>query len=181
MYTMSMSTMSISTMSVSSPDDKLSENIWFVWSKTSNDGDKWRCHHGDKRTNNKVKTELVNKLTKDCWLSQWKPFPFICSVKSYPPQDLSQSYALLYAKKKSLLPLCVIVFRQQYNFHPANPLPTANSLRQPSQTFQFAQKPSFKQFDAIYQSYELRKLVFAVLHSAARQLDLLHLIQWLGE
>ena len=72
MYTMSMSTMSISTMSVSSPDDKLSENIWFVWSKTSNDGDKWRCHHGDKRTNNKVKTELVNKLTKDCWLSQFQ-------------------------------------------------------------------------------------------------------------
>merc|ERR1712053_59823 len=70
MYTMSMSTMSISTMSVSSPDDKLSENIWFVWFKTSYDGDKWRCHHGDERTNertnNKVKIELVNKLTKDC-------------------------------------------------------------------------------------------------------------------
>ena len=58
------------------------------------------------------------------------------------------------------------------------PLPTAWGS---SQTFQFAQKPSFKQLDAIYQSYELRKLVFAVLHSAARQLDLLHLIQWLGE
>ena len=26
---------------------KLSESIWFVWSKTSYDGDKWRCHHGD--------------------------------------------------------------------------------------------------------------------------------------
>ena len=51
----------------SSSDDKLSENIWFVWSKTSNDGDKWRCYHGDKRTtNNKVKIVLVNKLTKDC-------------------------------------------------------------------------------------------------------------------
>ena len=37
--------------SLSSPDDKLSENIWFVWFKTSYDGDKWRCHHGDKRTN----------------------------------------------------------------------------------------------------------------------------------
>merc|ERR1712060_340584 len=54
----------ISTMSVSSPDDKLSENIWFVWSKTSYDRDKWRCYHGDKRrTNNKVKIELVNKST----------------------------------------------------------------------------------------------------------------------
>ena len=47
--------------------DELSENIWFAWSKTSYDGDKWKCHHGDKRqTNNKVKTELVNKSTKDC-------------------------------------------------------------------------------------------------------------------
>ena len=36
-----------SSRSLSSPDDKLSENIWFVWSKTSYDGDKWRCHHGD--------------------------------------------------------------------------------------------------------------------------------------
>ena len=30
--------------SMSSPDDKLSENIWFVWSRTSYGGDKWRCH-----------------------------------------------------------------------------------------------------------------------------------------
>ena len=30
-----------SSRSLSSPDDKLSENIWFVWSKTSNSGDKW--------------------------------------------------------------------------------------------------------------------------------------------
>ena len=29
---------------MSSPDDKLSENIWFVWSKTSYSGDKWKCH-----------------------------------------------------------------------------------------------------------------------------------------
>ena len=43
-----------SSQSLSSPDDKLSENIWFVWSKTSYDGDKWRCHHGDERqTTNK--------------------------------------------------------------------------------------------------------------------------------
>ena len=39
---------------LSSPDDKLSENIWFLWSKTSHDGDKWRCHHGDKRTNERT-------------------------------------------------------------------------------------------------------------------------------
>ena len=61
-----------SSQSLSSPDDELSENIWFVWFKTSYDGDKWRCYHGDKwTTNNKVKIELVNKLTKDCWLSQF--------------------------------------------------------------------------------------------------------------
>ena len=32
--------------------DKLSENIWFVWSRKSYGGDKWRCHHGDGRTFN---------------------------------------------------------------------------------------------------------------------------------
>ena len=36
-----------SSRSLSSPDDKLSEDIWFVWSKTSYDGYKWRCYHGD--------------------------------------------------------------------------------------------------------------------------------------
>ena len=25
-------------------DQELSENVWFVWSKTSYSGDKWRCH-----------------------------------------------------------------------------------------------------------------------------------------
>ena len=43
-----------SSRSLSSPD-KLSENIWFVWSKTSYDGDKWRRHHGDKQPNGKWK------------------------------------------------------------------------------------------------------------------------------
>ena len=41
---------------------KLSESIWFVWSKISHYGDKWRCHHGDEQTNNrKVKIGLVSK------------------------------------------------------------------------------------------------------------------------
>ena len=40
---------------VSGPDDKPSENIFFVWSKTSYDGDKWRRHHGDKQPNGKWK------------------------------------------------------------------------------------------------------------------------------
>ena len=39
-----------SSQSLSSPDDNLSENIWFVWSKTSYRGDKWRCHHADGQT-----------------------------------------------------------------------------------------------------------------------------------
>ena len=109
-----------SSRSMSSPDDKLSENIWFAWSRTSYGGLRsnlylsfsvsmclclciclfvslrlGQCHHqmisfqkiyglyglkhqtmeinGDvtmetnkQTTNNKVKIELVNKLTKDC-------------------------------------------------------------------------------------------------------------------
>ena len=39
---------------MSSPDDKLSENIWFVWSRTSYGGDKWRCRHADGRTNERT-------------------------------------------------------------------------------------------------------------------------------
>ena len=31
--------------------------MWFVWSKTSFDGDKWRCHHGDKQPNNQPESE----------------------------------------------------------------------------------------------------------------------------
>ena len=46
--------------SLSSPDDRLSENIWFVWFRTSYSGDKWlkvgggmRCYHGDRQTTGK--------------------------------------------------------------------------------------------------------------------------------
>ena len=46
---------------MSSPNDKFSENIWFVWSKTSYDGDKWRCHHGDKQTTNKREYRAIDK------------------------------------------------------------------------------------------------------------------------
>ena len=31
-------------------DQELSDNVWFVWSKTSDSGDKWRCHDAG-RTN----------------------------------------------------------------------------------------------------------------------------------
>ena len=50
--------------SLSSPDDKLSENICFVWPKTSYDGDKWRCYHGDKQT---TKSENRASQPFDCW------------------------------------------------------------------------------------------------------------------
>ena len=54
---------------MSSPDDELSENICFVWSRTSYSGDKWskvgrRCHHGEKRTTKQiVKKELLSYST----------------------------------------------------------------------------------------------------------------------
>ena len=54
-----------SSWSLSSPDDKLSENIRFVWSKTSYDGDKWRCHHGDDDEQTISGNSASQKLTKD--------------------------------------------------------------------------------------------------------------------
>ena len=42
-------------------DHILTEKIWFVWSKISYSGDKWRCHYAGRRQT--VKIEL---------LSQWK-------------------------------------------------------------------------------------------------------------
>ena len=47
-------------------DDKLSENIWFVWPKTSYDGDKWRCYHGDKQQRT-TKSENRASQPFDCW------------------------------------------------------------------------------------------------------------------
>ena len=45
---------------------KLSENIWFVWSKTSYSGDKWRCHQGGtdgQPTRKDRATQLLNRET----------------------------------------------------------------------------------------------------------------------
>ena len=53
-----------------SPDNKLSENIWFVWYRTSYSGDDWlkmgrrrRCHHNE-RTNKQTRgysaIQLIN-------------------------------------------------------------------------------------------------------------------------
>ena len=45
-----------------SPDDNLSENIWFVWSRTSYGVDKWRCHHADGRTTEQTTAQSVDTV-----------------------------------------------------------------------------------------------------------------------
>ena len=51
-------------------DHILTENIWFVWSRTSYSGDKWRCHRcgTDGRTNDERRTR-EDRATQpmDCW------------------------------------------------------------------------------------------------------------------
>ena len=79
-----------SSQSLSSPDDELSENIWFVWSRTSYSGDKWRCHHADgrtdKQTNKRVKIVLLSLWTVWDWVSQFcsitSAFLFLWQVRS---------------------------------------------------------------------------------------------------
>ena len=41
------------------------ENIWFVWSKTSYSGDKWRCHGC--RTYGRTNKEDSATQPMDCW------------------------------------------------------------------------------------------------------------------
>ena len=57
-------------------DHILTENIWFLWSKTSYEGDKWRCDHGDKQpeSENRANQQIDNGLltfaiTGSCFLS----------------------------------------------------------------------------------------------------------------
>ena len=47
---------------LSPKDDKLSENIWFVWSLTSYSGDKWRCY-------------LVGQPIEDSATQLWEGLP----------------------------------------------------------------------------------------------------------
>ena len=56
--------------SVDSGSHLLSENIWFVWSKASYSGDKWRCHRcgTDGRTNERQTAESRNNIQ---FLSSW--------------------------------------------------------------------------------------------------------------
>ena len=50
---------------MSSPDDMLSEYIWFVMSRTSYGGGKWRCHHADGRTDGRTNEQTSeNRATQ---------------------------------------------------------------------------------------------------------------------
>ena len=60
-----------------SPDNKLSENIWFVWYRTSYSGDDWlkmgrrrRCHHNE-RTNKQTRGySAIQLINTGSWVSQ---------------------------------------------------------------------------------------------------------------
>ena len=42
-------------------DHIITENIWFVWSKTPDSGDKWRCHRCGTNDKQTVKIELLSQ------------------------------------------------------------------------------------------------------------------------
>ena len=51
----------------------LSENIWFVWSKTSYSGDKRRCHQAG-RPNDRTTTTMEDRATQPlgCWKAEFR-------------------------------------------------------------------------------------------------------------
>ena len=51
-------------------DQELSENIWFVWYKTSYGGDKWRCN-GYGTNDEQGKIGLLSQWTAGGWVSQF--------------------------------------------------------------------------------------------------------------
>ena len=98
-------------------DHTLTENIWFVWSRTSYSGDKWRCHRcgTDGRTTNKQgKIGLLSQWMLDGLSFAISYFNFVLSKLSpYPKLILSwpvlfnvHSGSILWA---SALRLCQIV------------------------------------------------------------------------
>ena len=48
--------------SVDSGGHQLSENIWFIWSKTSYIGDKWRCHQGGTDGTGRTRKDRATQL-----------------------------------------------------------------------------------------------------------------------
>merc|ERR1712208_269 len=75
-------------------DHVLSENIWFVWSKTSYSGYKRPCHQAGRTTNEQGKIEL---------LSQWK---LEAEFRKYKIQNVSQRRIsfLKFGKKRAQHP-----------------------------------------------------------------------------
>ena len=58
--------------SVDSGCHELSENVWFVWSKASYSGDKWRCYRcGTGRTYGQVNIGLLSFWSVRSWVSQY--------------------------------------------------------------------------------------------------------------
>ena len=49
--------------SVDSGCHELSENLWFVWSKTSYSGDKWRCYRCGTREDSATQLLICVKLS----------------------------------------------------------------------------------------------------------------------
>ena len=64
-------------------DHILTENIWFVWSKTSDSGDKWRCHRcGTTEQRQTVKIELLSQWMieaefRNIWMSLWQAILYL--------------------------------------------------------------------------------------------------------
>ena len=55
-------------------DHILAENIWFVWSRTADSGDKWRCYRCGtygRQTNEQGKIGLLSQWMLDGWVSQF--------------------------------------------------------------------------------------------------------------
>ena len=75
----------------------LSENIWFVWSKTSYSGDKRRCHGcgtNERQTNDRhLKIEL---------LSQWKLEAEFCKKKILNTDKIIKTKILMPKKEGAL-------------------------------------------------------------------------------
>ena len=63
--------------SVDSGSHKLSENVWFVWSKTSYSGEKWRCHRSGRTNKQQGKIELLSFWSVRSWVSQFN-IAFCC-------------------------------------------------------------------------------------------------------
>ena len=72
-------------------DHILTENIWFVWSRTSYSGDKWRCHRcgTDVRTDKRTREDRATQPMDAGWLS------FAKSIQIFWAQTFStQSFKL---------------------------------------------------------------------------------------